>query len=118
MRLDFARSAVSEIGTACLEFHGALESLYIRSVAGKNLLRNKPLLAPWIADYLDRGKPPALLAHARDLALREVTISGRDIGTVRLSGTLGGIGPELFSGTLPAATMVRYSRFACGIAAA
>ncbi|MGU3463332.1 hypothetical protein ACLBXO_00630 [Methylobacterium sp. C33D] len=46
---------------------------------------------------------------ARDLALREVTISGRDIGTVRLSGTLGGIGPELFSGTLPAATMVMFS---------
>ncbi len=57
---------LSEIGTACLEFHGALEALYTRSVAGKNLLRNKPLLAPWVADYLDRGKPPALLAHARE----------------------------------------------------
>jgi hypothetical protein len=43
-----------------------LETLYLRSVAGKNLLRNKPLLAPWVADYLDRGKPPALVAHARD----------------------------------------------------
>jgi hypothetical protein len=55
-----------EIGAACLEFHGALETLYTRSVAGKNLLRNKPLLAPWVADYLDRGKSPALLAHARE----------------------------------------------------
>ncbi|MCX6955295.1 MAG: hypothetical protein NTV51_24335 [Verrucomicrobia bacterium] len=54
------------IGAACLEFHQALESLYLRSAAGKNLLRNKPLLAPWVADYLDRGKPPALVAHARD----------------------------------------------------
>jgi hypothetical protein len=54
------------IGAACLEFHQALEALYLRSVAGKNLLRNKPLLAPWVADYLDRGKPAALLAHARD----------------------------------------------------
>jgi hypothetical protein len=45
------------IGAACLEFHQALETLYLRSVAGKNLLRNKPLLAPWVADYLDRGKP-------------------------------------------------------------
>ncbi|HYP15666.1 MAG TPA: hypothetical protein VEQ65_00535 [Opitutus sp.] len=54
------------IGAACLEFHQALETLYLRSVAGKNLLRNKPLLAPWVADYLDRGKPPALVAHARD----------------------------------------------------
>ncbi|MEI6861791.1 MAG: hypothetical protein WCL04_06010 [Verrucomicrobiota bacterium] len=54
------------IGAVCLEFHQALETLYLRSVAGKNLLRNRPLLAPWVADYLDRGKPPALVAHARD----------------------------------------------------
>lgn len=54
------------IGAACLEFHQALETLYLRSVTGRNLLRNKPLLAPWVADYLDRGKPPGLVAHARD----------------------------------------------------
>lgn len=54
------------IGAACFEFHQALETLYLRSVAGKNLLRNKPLLAPWVADYLDRGKPPELIAQARD----------------------------------------------------
>lgn len=54
------------IGGACLEFHQALETLYLRSATGKNLLRNKPLLAPWVADYLDRGKPTALIAHARD----------------------------------------------------
>jgi hypothetical protein len=54
------------IGAACLDFHQALETLYLRSAAGKNLLRNKPLLAPWVADYLDRGKPAALVAHARD----------------------------------------------------
>jgi hypothetical protein len=54
------------IGAACLEFHAALETLYLRSVAGKNLLRNKPLLAPWVADYLDRGKPRELVVHARD----------------------------------------------------
>lgn len=54
------------IGVACCEFQQALESLYLRSAAGKNLLRNKPLLAPWVADYLDRGKPAALVAHARD----------------------------------------------------
>ncbi|MGU3662818.1 hypothetical protein ACLBX9_01315 [Methylobacterium sp. A49B] len=46
---------------------------------------------------------------ARDLSLREITVTGRDIGTVRLAGTLGGIGPELFSGTLPAATMLMFS---------
>lgn len=54
------------IGVACLEFHQALETLYFRSLAGKNLLRNKPLLAPWVADYLDRGKPAILVQHARD----------------------------------------------------
>ena len=54
------------IGAASLEFHQALETLYLRSVAGKNLLRNKPLTAPWVADYLDRGKPAALIEHARD----------------------------------------------------
>jgi hypothetical protein len=55
-----------EIGAACLEYHRALETLYLRSAGGKNLLRNKALLAPWVAEYLDRGKPEALVAHARD----------------------------------------------------
>src|SRR5450755_4094633 len=54
------------IGTASLEFHQALETLYLRSVAGKNLLRNKPLVAPWVAEYLERGKPETLVAHAQD----------------------------------------------------
>jgi hypothetical protein len=53
------------IGAAGLEFHQALETLYLKSVAGRNLLRNKPLTAPWVADYLERGKPRALIAHAR-----------------------------------------------------
>ena len=57
---------LEQIGQACLEFHQALENLYLRAHAGKNLLRNKPLLAPWAAEYLDRGKPVGLLAHARD----------------------------------------------------
>lgn len=56
---------LARIGTACLEFHQALETLYLRSASGRNLLRNKPLVAPWVADYLDRGKPPGLVAHAR-----------------------------------------------------
>ncbi len=63
---------LEQIGTACLEFHQAMETLYLRSAAGKNLLRNKPLLAPWVADYLDRGKPAALVAHARHAKNRGV----------------------------------------------
>lgn len=54
------------IGAACLDFHQALETLYLRSASGKNLLRNKPLTAPWAAEYLDRGKPERLLSHGRD----------------------------------------------------
>jgi hypothetical protein len=57
---------IEAIGGACLELHLALETLYLRSVAGKNLLRNKPLTAPWVADYLERGKPAALVEHGRD----------------------------------------------------
>lgn len=57
---------LNAIGSACQEFHQALETLYLRSVSGKNLLRNKPLLTPWVADYLERGKPKELVEHARD----------------------------------------------------
>lgn len=49
------------IGEACLAFHEALERLYLRSREGKNLLRNRELKAPWVAEYLERGKPPALI---------------------------------------------------------
>ncbi|HVW20015.1 MAG TPA: hypothetical protein VHC86_02270 [Opitutaceae bacterium] len=63
---------LEEIGTACLEFQQALETLYLRAVAGKNLLRNKPLLAPWVADYFDRGKPEALVRQGRDARSRGV----------------------------------------------
>ena len=60
------------IGAACLEYQQAMETLYLRSVAGRNLLRNKTLLAPWVADYLDRGKPRELVEHARDSRNRGV----------------------------------------------
>lgn len=57
---------IRAIGSACLEFHNALETLYRRSVEGANLLRNRSLTAPWVARYLDRGKPDRLIAHARN----------------------------------------------------
>jgi hypothetical protein len=60
------------IGVAGLGFHQALETLYLRSASGKNLLRNKPLHAPWVAEYLDRGKPASLIAHARDARNRGI----------------------------------------------
>lgn len=64
---------IKNIGKACYDFYRALETLYLRSVENKNLLRNRDLLAPWVAEYLDRGKPEALVRHARDKAIRGTT---------------------------------------------
>lgn len=61
---------VEAIGQACLEFYRVSELLYLRSVEDKNLLRNGELHAPWVADYLDRGKPEALRRHGRHKHLR------------------------------------------------
>jgi hypothetical protein len=61
---------IDRIGQACLEFHRASELLYTRSWQGRNLLRNAALTAPWVADYLDRGKPDWLVAHARSRSVR------------------------------------------------
>lgn len=96
---------LEQIGTACLEFHVALETLYLRSVAGKNLLRNKPLLAPWVADYLDRGKPAALIAHARDAKNRgqfptvlrpDLLLTDEGFALTELDSVPGGIGLTAF----------------------
>ena len=93
------------IGLACLEFHQALETLYLRSVAGKNLLRNKPLLAPWVADYLDRGKPADLIAHARDPKNRgafptvlrpDLLLTDEGFALTELDSVPGGIGLTAF----------------------
>ncbi len=96
---------LEQIGAACLEFHAALETLYLRSVAGKNLLRNKPLFAPWVADYLDRGKPAALVAHARDAQNRgacptvlrpDLLLTDEGFALTELDSVPGGIGLTAF----------------------
>lgn len=93
------------IGTACLEFHAALETLYLRSAAGKNLLRNQPLLAPWVADYLDRGKPAAFVAHAREARNRgafpvvlrpDLLLTDDGFALTELDSVPGGIGLTAF----------------------
>ncbi len=56
---------LEEIGRACHEFYLGLETLYRRSAEGKNLLRNRELKAPWVCDYLDRGKPFRIVEHGR-----------------------------------------------------
>jgi hypothetical protein len=99
------RDDLEAIGAACLEFHQALETLYLRSVAGKNLLRNRPLLAPWVADYLDRGKPADLVAHARapknrgafPLVLRpDLLLTDEGFVMTELDSVPGGIGLTAF----------------------
>ena len=107
------------IGAACFEFQQALETLYLRSVAGKNLLRNKPLVAPWVADYLDRGKPRALIEHARDpknrgafpVVLRpDLLLTDEGFVLTELDSVPGGIGltaflNRLYSGETPNAKL-------------
>ncbi len=61
---------LDEVGQACMEFARAMEQLYTRSWQGKNLLRNRDLKAPWVAEYLDRGKPARLVEHERARRLR------------------------------------------------
>ena len=96
---------LEQIGVACLEFHQALETLYLRSAAGKNLLRNKPLLAPWVADYLDRGKPAGLVAHAREAKNRgqfptvlrpDLLLTDDGFALTELDSVPGGIGLTAF----------------------
>lgn len=96
---------LEEIGAACLEFHQALETLYLRSASGKNLLRNKPLLAPWVADYLDRGKPAELVRHARDPKNRgifptvlrpDLLLTDEGFALTELDSVPGGIGLTAF----------------------
>ena len=96
---------LEQIGTACLEFHQALEVLYLRSATGRNLLRNKPLVAPWVAAYLDRGKPDHLVAHARDprnrgalpMVLRpDLLLTDDGFALTELDSVPGGIGLTAF----------------------
>ncbi len=93
------------IGTACLGFHQAMETLYLRSAQGKNLLRNKPLLAPWVADYLDRGKTAELVAHARQAKNRgafptvlrpDLLLTDDGFALTELDSVPGGIGLTAF----------------------
>ncbi|MDP4025897.1 hypothetical protein Q8W71_25015 [Methylobacterium sp. NEAU 140] len=83
-------------------------SLPTAVVAGQPLLGALPAYGYQDLD-LDLAVDAAWDAGARDVTVREIALTGRDIGSVRLSGVIGGIGPELFSGSVPAATMVMFS---------
>ncbi|HKK18175.1 MAG TPA: hypothetical protein VJ952_05790, partial [Opitutales bacterium] len=96
---------IRKIGQACYDFHRSLETLYLRSVEGKNLLRNRDLVAPWVAEYLDRGKPEALIEHARDKAIRgtaplvirpDLLITDDGFALTEIDSVPGGIGLTAF----------------------
>lgn len=83
-------------------------SLPAELLAGAPIIGQLPVYGYQTVDF-DMVADASLDEKARELSLREITVTGRDIGTVRLAGTLGGIGAELFSGTLPAATLLMFS---------
>lgn len=56
------------IGKACMDFHRAIENLYYKSVEKKSILRNGTLITPWVAEYLERGKPQNIIRWNRSRA--------------------------------------------------
>lgn len=96
---------LEQIGRACLEFYQALETLYLRSASGRNLLRNKTLVASWAAEYLDRGKPAWLTRLARAPRLHgmlppvirpDLLITAEGFALTELDAVPGGIGLTAF----------------------
>jgi hypothetical protein len=93
------------IGQACYEFHRATEILYLRSAAGRKVLRNRELYVPWVAEYLDRGKPDALIRYARSEPLRgsvptiirpDLLITEEGFALTEIDSVPGGIGLTAF----------------------
>ena len=58
-----------KLGNAGVSFFRALERLYLKSAKGERILRNKDLKTPWVAEYLDAGKPHWLVEHGRSSAM-------------------------------------------------
>ncbi|MDR2512836.1 MAG: hypothetical protein LBD01_03455 [Puniceicoccales bacterium] len=64
---------IREIGDACHAFYRAQMLLYNRSAQGKKILRNGGPELPWVAAYLDRGKPDGLVSHGRHRLVRNLS---------------------------------------------
>lgn len=101
--------ALEEIGNAALAFHRGLEQLYLRSAEGRSLTRNGVLKAPWVAQWLDRGKPDWLIALGREKALRgqmpavlrpDLLITEKGFALTELDSVPGGVGVTGFLGEL------------------
>lgn len=92
---------IHQIGHACHAFLQAQERLYHRSAQGKKILRNADTLLPWVASYLDRGKPDGLIAHGRHPAIKnqiprilrpDLLITGTGFTLTEMDSVPGGIG--------------------------
>ncbi len=97
--------ALPAIGDAALAFYRALEKLYLASADNRKILRNGDLRAPWVAELLDRGKPPRLVAHQRSRALAgtlppvlrpDLLICADGFALTELDSVPGGIGLTAF----------------------
>jgi len=84
---------LEKLGHRLLVFQRACNELYFRSVAGK--------APPWIADYLDRGKPPELVERGRRKEHRvelpaiirpDLVLTEEGFSIVELDSVPGGIG--------------------------
>jgi hypothetical protein len=104
---------IEAIGTACWEFYQACELLYTRSRDQRPLLRNGPLTAPWVAGWLDRGKPQRLLKHAAHRRLRrrmpvvirpDLLLTHDGFALTEMDSVPGGIGLTAFLNRLYAPT--------------
>lgn len=100
---------IEAIGQACFAFHKVLETLYLRSAQGKNLLRNRKLKAPWVAEYLDKGKPQSLIDHSRHERLKgktplilrpDLLITDEGFTLSELDSVPGGVGLTTFLNSL------------------
>ena len=60
---------LDNLGNAGVSFFGALERLYLKSAKGERILRNKDLKTPWVAEYLNAGKPQWLIKHSCSSAM-------------------------------------------------
>jgi hypothetical protein len=96
---------VNRIGAACHAFYHAQELLYQRSAQGRKILRNGGPELPWIAEYLDRGKPDGLVAHGRHKALKnqspvvlrpDLLITENGFALTEMDSVPGGIGLTAF----------------------
>ena len=98
-------SEIRQIGKACLQFLQALEKLYTKSRKNKRILRNGDQLAPWVAEYLERGKPHSLVQHGFHKALSgqtplilrpDLLITQDGLALTEIDSVPGGIGLTAF----------------------